>query len=275
MLGQTHRGFTLVEIVAVMVVLGIVSLGVSRYIGTGTQIYADAVARDRLLGDSRFVVERINRELRGALPNSVRVSGNSNTGHCIEFVPVVWSSVYFDIPVAPEPASDTFDIVSWDPVSPDRYFYESQHEVVIYPVTANDVYISPLHRIGLATEPSVSSNVATLTLEAEHRFATDSPSARVYIVDTPVSFCVVAGRITRHANYGFFAAQPLFPNAGEVVAEHNANTLSNVAGNTFGDPFTVTPATLTRNAAVVVLLKFAQSGESITFYNEVHQPNVP
>ena len=84
----TSNGFTLVELVTVIIVLGIVSVGISGFIRTGLDIYSDVTEREQLLGDSRFVVERLNRELRMAVPHSVRVGNNaSNDVQSIEILP--------------------------------------------------------------------------------------------------------------------------------------------------------------------------------------------
>ena len=54
------------------------------------------------MGDSRFVVERINRELRIAIPNSARVKTDSaGSIQCLEFVPAEWVSFYTSLSVLP------------------------------------------------------------------------------------------------------------------------------------------------------------------------------
>ncbi|MFP3344856.1 prepilin-type N-terminal cleavage/methylation domain-containing protein, partial [Halomonas sp. SIMBA_159] len=76
------RGFTLVELVITLVVLAILALGVTSYLGIGSRMYADAALREQVLGQSRFVAERLVRELRNAVPNSVSFSLSSN---CLQF----------------------------------------------------------------------------------------------------------------------------------------------------------------------------------------------
>jgi MSHA biogenesis protein MshO len=102
---QTNKpanGFTLIELITVIVVLGIVSVGVSGFLRSGLQIYSDANERDQLLSQSRFVIERVSRELRAAIPNSVRLqySASADT-QCLEFVPALWTSYYTTLPVIP------------------------------------------------------------------------------------------------------------------------------------------------------------------------------
>ncbi|MGL4478103.1 MAG: PilW family protein, partial [Aeromonas veronii] len=65
-----NSGFTLVELVMVILLLGIMATFTSQFIGIGTQIYGDASSREQLMSDARFAMERLNRELRDAVPGS-------------------------------------------------------------------------------------------------------------------------------------------------------------------------------------------------------------
>ena len=88
------KGFTLIELITVIVLLGILSVGISSFLNFGTQIFVDATNRDEIISTARFSVERLNRELRKALPNSVRATDNGNsidpiTRQCIEYTPII------------------------------------------------------------------------------------------------------------------------------------------------------------------------------------------
>ncbi len=98
---KKQSGFTLIELVTVIVILGILSVGISSFLKFGAQIFVDATDRDKILSSARFAIERLNRELRGAVPNSARILVN-NGNHCIEFTPIAHSFVYIDIPVSPD-----------------------------------------------------------------------------------------------------------------------------------------------------------------------------
>lgn len=271
---SVQAGFTLIELVTVMVVLGVVSVGIAGFVRTGTQIYVDVAERDQVLSEGRFVVERLNRELRDSLPNSLRVSGDASI-QCLEFVPVLFSSFYFDAPVAPEPATDEVKIIATDANTTD-YSYQSDHSLVIYPTSTTDVYSASTNRRYLLNEaPALDpadNKKLILTLPSAVQFATDSPSSRAYVVDSPVSYCVSGGQINRHADYGFNAIQNTSLGNGVLMAENLQNDLS--AGDQ-DKPFRVAEATLSRNAFVLALLRFEINDEVVVFNNEVHIPNAP
>lgn len=270
---QFTRGFTLIELVIVIIILGIVSVGVSNFVGSGAQIFVDTTERTQLVNQSRFVVQRLNRELRNALPNSLRLSGNSSI-HCLEFVPIVWSTFYLDIPVAPEPISDRIQVVAWS--SLDEYAYSANHRIVIYPTSGADVYGSSTLNTYPFTDPGArSGELILLELGSAIHFTTDSPSSRLYIVDQPVSYCVASGEIVRYSNYGFNETQDTSLSSGVLMAQNVINVLSGTAGSVQGDPFQITDASLTRSATVINLLRFELGNESVVYNNEAHIPNVP
>ncbi len=69
---QPTRGFTLIELVIVIVVTAVLALMVSEFIGTGVTLYRDNGEQQRVLSDVRFAMERLNREIATAHPFSVR-----------------------------------------------------------------------------------------------------------------------------------------------------------------------------------------------------------
>jgi len=285
------KGFTLIELITVIMILGVVSLGISGFIGRGAEIYVDVTEREQIISDSRFVIERLNRELRAALPNSLRLSVYSllgETRRCIEFTPVKWSSFYLDIPVIPEGTVDTFDAVQ---LIGDTDSYDTDQAnadfVVVYPTHVNHIYKpSDLRRFGLKqVDNSAVTNIVTLTMDAPIAFPADSPASRLYIVGAPVSYCVNnSNQITRHENYGFKEAptaddSPSGIGPGVLMAEHVVNDLSHdPEATTLNEaPFRISDATLVRNAFVHIRLLFDrdENEEVAEFNNEVQIANAP
>lgn len=266
------KGFTLIELVLVIIILAIVSLGVTNFVSSGAQIFVDVTERTQLVSESRFATERLNREIRNAVPNSVRVSGNGSTRHCIEFMPIKWSSFYLDIPVAPE-STDQIDVVKWGGL--DAYEFAEDDIMIVYPTSPFDVYTDTGKTQLLSEESDGDPGVTELEFDSNVQFATDSPSSRFYVYSTPVSYCVENRQLRRYANYAIQATQPLGLTNGVLMAENLTNSLSDTAGEGSEDPFRLTEASLTRTASVLMLLRFERDGESVIFNNEVQVPNVP
>lgn len=273
------RGFTLVELVITMVVLGILAVGVSSYIGLGSRMYADASEREQVLGQSRFVAERIVRELRNAVPGSVRIGEVTGVLHCLEFVMPMASGIYSELPLAPDSGTDlTLHLFNWNNAL-------LAQPLVVYAQTNADIYGSSAARATLNATVTNSAQITSpqngatvkLQLNSAHSFTYGSPERRFYILQQPVSYCLQQGQIYRYSGYGFNANQPLPPAGnGVLMADGVQNNLVASPGNAVQYPFRSVQAVLTRNAVVNLYLNFGSVTTDDMFFNyEVHLANVP
>ncbi len=250
------RGFTLVELITVVMLLGILSLGTVRFISDASNGYASTMARTALAEQARFVVNRISRELRDVLPNSVRISAG-----CLEFLPVRSASTYLTLPVAT--AATSFESVPIDPS----------------PGTPARVAVFPQPNLYALNNPGSISDTATLSAPdaqnkitvsfAAHRFSSESADNRFYLVGDPVSYCDDAGRLWRYENYGFLATQPL-PADLPTALPDRALVVEGVSAN-----FAMSSATLSRNAVVELNLTFTKGTNSVVVEQLVQVRNVP
>jgi MSHA biogenesis protein MshO len=90
-MARQQRGFTLVEAIIVIVIIGVLSAVVAVFIRTPVQSYVDSVGRAEVSDEADLALRRIARDLRAALPNSVRVTPD---GHAVEFLPTVAGGRY-------------------------------------------------------------------------------------------------------------------------------------------------------------------------------------
>jgi MSHA biogenesis protein MshO len=260
---RSQQGFTLIELILVILVLAIVSTSVTSFIRYGVEIYQDVSGRDKQISDSRFVIERLTRELRNALPNSVRVTGD---GKCVEFIPILASSSYVDIPVLPDALSATVELVESN-----EAFSTADTKIVVYPLSAIDVYVNGSALSGKVFDiniyGSVTNNVYTVTLDNAVLFDEDSPTQRYFIIKDSVAYCQGNdSTIKRYQGHSLTTIQATVPTGtGILMAERQTNSA----------PFSLQSATLVRNAMVVMDFTFAYADENLRLVNEVHVANVP
>lgn len=264
-----HHGFTLIEMVMVIVLLGITSVGIGSFIRLGSQAYAEVSARDELIASGRFAVERLNRELRQALPNSIRTSFTSGNAQCVEFIPVVASTIYQDIPVLPEPASDTLNIINF--ANANRV--NNSHSAVVYPInpqdlyTNNSAYLYPVDRLNIPANSDTGTVV--LDVASNIHFAEDSPTQRLYFVSEPVRYCVEDTALYRY--------EPVNNVENRVLMAQDLQRPNNDSDDAIPDyaPFELATASQFRNAITRAELRFDRGGEQVIFNNEIQVRNVP
>ncbi|GGF82909.1 type II secretion system protein [Alteromonas lipolytica] len=281
---QRSRGFTLIELVTVIVILGAASAGIASFVRGSMQTYIDVSTRDQLLSESRFAIERLKRELRSALPNSVRITGNTSY-HCMEFVPIDWATVYTDLPSPPD-STYYIDVVALHDINNQPYVLPGgSNFAVVYPTRSEDVY-DPAngHRVNISScSDDGDGDCATLDdsdgivqLEVTGLLAQESPASRVYLVSHAVSYCVFQNQLIRYRNdlvlnqRGAISGLP-------VIASHVANVLSADPVNNpqEDDPFRIISTSLQSNSIAEVRLRFVDNNEQIAYLQEIHIDNIP
>ncbi|MGL4900070.1 MAG: PilW family protein [Shewanella sp.] len=269
------QGFTLVEMVTVILILGILVVGVSSFIIFGTRMFVESSTVDQVLSQSRFALERMTRELRSALPNSVRLNGDNLTYQCIEFVPTEASTSYVAMPIAPSAAALSGTVMVDNlssKLAVNQYAW-------IYPLTERDVYDAAAQKRAQINSMSTLANQMTLTFTANVRFADASPRQRIYFASAPVSYCVEKApaanelTLTRYTGYGLVASQPAPKDMGSgvLMAQGIANALTSSADL----PFILTPSSLVNNAMVQLQPRFNVNGETLQYRHQVQVINVP
>jgi MSHA biogenesis protein MshO len=281
---RPNRGFTLIELVTVIVILGVASAGIASFVRGSMQTYIDVSIREQLLSESRFAIERLKRELRNAVPNSVRITGNSNY-HCMQFVPINWATVYIDLPKRNDPSFE-IDVVALHDINNVPYILPSGNNyAVVYPTRSEDVYDPDNgHRVtvsGCSDDGDGDCNTLDdsdniVQLEVTGLLAQESPASRVYLIDRAVSYCVYQNRLIRYKNDLLVNQLGPFPGL-PVIAEHVANVLSADPVNNpqEDDPFRIISTSLQSNSIAEIRLRFIDNNEQIAYQQEIHIDNIP
>ncbi len=279
-LSRPLLGFTLVEVLIVIVIGGILATISVQFIASTIRGVTDTANRQQLATNTTLVAERLSREIRQALPNSVRVFDEDGLGgtECIEFVPVVEASRYLG-------TLGGATVSALQVVSPGAL----TGFVAVYPLAAGDVYpngatqsVTPAQvNFASGADCPSSGDMQTCTQydgggAIAQQFPADSPQKRFFITRQPVSFCrgVIGGRafLLRYFNYGFTATAgtafttTLCPAATCQVMTNNLDALE----------FNYAPASLTRTAVVNMSITMVNwQNESLVLNQQVQVRNVP
>ncbi|GGY67936.1 MSHA biogenesis protein MshO [Cellvibrio zantedeschiae] len=260
------RGFTLIEVITVIVILSILAVLGTRFVLESTKAYQSTQTRSRLINTGRQAIERMSRQLRVALPYSVRLT-NGNT--CLEFMPIASGGNYADyVPDLVNGATATQALN----VSPHVIDFGTAVYVSIGAMAPDELYgTSPTSR---ATLTSRSAN--QLNFSPARGWTRNSVNKRFYLLDRPQAFCVVNGQLR------FYADQDA--NATDINAAVNtASAFSILADNVTGSttPFALTAGSENRNTVVRFNITFmqgtsiAEGAESIVINHSVMIRNVP
>lgn len=280
------NGFTLIELIAVIVLVGLLAAGTSMFIRSSVKFYGDTAMRSDLSQQGRYAIERISRELRNALPNSVRVSSNSDESlQCIEFVPISGGSTYEE-----DVSGDS--LLSLDIMENSSISIGSSlvgYSLVINNVDDNDPPDDPSNdsvydsstTTGVRAEisdisSSTTANMLTVSFSSGHVFSEDSPIKRIYIVRGSVSFCATDNMLTRYENYGYTVTQNIPPLAATALQLASGIRLSEDGSSI--SIFNFTGGVLKRSGIVYLDMRFSDAqapDELLRFSEEVALRNVP
>ena len=276
---KKSQGFTLIELIVVVIILGILSTAISSFINFGIQTYTNATLRDELTSSARFAIERLNREIRNAVPNSIRTTSDGTAlspRSCIEFTPIVLSAIYTDIPVAPEPATASIKLVAFD----ETQLIDSLN-VGVYLLSDAEFYSGSSNKIQPLLNNTIDKTAAPewlLSLNSAHTFAEDSPTNRLYFFNDVVSYCIKDKELRRIQGYTANASNTPPVDSGVLMAENINMFIDREADPLVVDaPFQVDNATQLRSSLVSIKLTFESESnfEKIVFNTEIQVANVP
>jgi MSHA biogenesis protein MshO len=282
---RTGAGFTLIEAVIVITLTGIIAAVVAVFIAKPVQGYADSARRAEMTDTADTALRRIARDLRLALPNSVRITG---ANQAMEFLSTQTGGRYRvaignggEDPLDFTAVDTTFEIFG-PPIRFSATTPTNQNQIVFFNLgiagIANAYDGSNRRQYGGAVGVDVSnmSIASTAALPPELQGSTarlpgdDKPVAppRFQVVDTPVSYvCNLAtGTLKRYWGYGISAAQSNPPAGGQSAL---------LAQNVSACTFSYSPGVTESSGLVAMQLSITQNNETVTLYHEVHVSNAP
>jgi len=290
-----QQGFSLFELILVIMISSIVAGLMAGFVKRPMEAYRDLERRATLVDLTESALRRMSRDVRAALPNSMRVSGDKLS---LEILYTVDGGRYRELTgTNPAPSNEAHgDPNDWLDFAGDTRFniqgrfthlgftygtaLAAGHRLAIYNTTTN-VYTDA------ATDPNTavitpSSTTITITddvdedqitLSSSFDFFLRSPRQRLYVVETPVSFLcnLGAGTLMRYQSYSIASAQPTNPALAPLSSAASA-LLANHVG---ACEFDYDAGTASRAGLLTIALTLTDGGEQVRLLQQVHVDNTP
>jgi len=283
-------GFTLIELVIAMSLTAIVVAFMAIFISAPVHAYRDQSRRAEMVDTADAVLRLMTRDVRGALPNSVRVAVNGNFV-ALELLASVDAARYrvSDASTAPAQELDfsaadaAFATLGELDIPAD--LATSQYYLSIYNVgvTGANAYelanvMTPAGTVIGITHPGTGES--QVTLNPPFRFAYGSPARRVFLVSGPVTYLcnTGTGSLTRYARYPVSTVQRATAAAFAADGIGGASLANDIAvcqfsynaGTAALAALVTLAVTITRNDTT-----FSTQAESVRLLHQVHVENAP
>ncbi|MGR5302082.1 MULTISPECIES: PilW family protein [Vibrio] len=240
------RGFTLVEMIATIVIGSFIMLGIAGYVQLGMKGYADSIDRQRLQTQAQFVLEKMSREIRHAVPNSFYEP--NGTTNCLAFVPIEYSGFYtlngqdLEFLLGNDTARTVMPKDSWLVINPSRYDD-------LLPSSPQSYSVSLLSKDdGVFKVNGAADSIDSSSISSRHY---------VYQESAQITYCLDNNQVTRQ--------DAAFPDP--VIVAENVDTAA--SRMYYKEP------TLQRGGLVHINLEFVQDGERSVYQQDVQVLNVP
>jgi MSHA biogenesis protein MshO len=278
MLRARQRGFSLVEIIVAMVVSMIVVGFMAMFLTTPVDAYFAQSRRADLTDSADAIVRNISRDVRAAVPDSIRVSADRRVVEMLNTADVLR---YRSSGESGNPARDL------DTTQPDSQFSTvTRLDNLSEPFASNTHYlvvnhantpgasafelanvITPLGTV-IAITPNVATGEEDITINPAFRFTTDSPTHSLFIVTGAVAYiCDLATRTLRRYS-GYTLAPSLNDRDTHAELVNNGATVALIAENLTACDIDYLPATPNATELVGVRMTLGRNGEIFPLYHQ-------
>ncbi|WP_437880152.1 PulJ/GspJ family protein [Pseudomonas sp. LRF_L74] len=286
---RTTRGFTLIELVMVILLSGLVLVMIGAILSRPLQGLSDQSRRVELVDLASGALSRMSRDIRLAIPNSLRTSGTqtfellaiSEAGRYRANLP--GGLVRSDPPACPGSGACQIQVLSPGVSATGA---AAAQWMVVYNIGSSDSGSSvwpPINTSAAGTPAvitpnggafSLASGVLSVTGIAGFRFKHASPQHRFYLAREVVGFtCSGVGTDSSGTGTGTIrrASFSTLASSYGYTAANSALLVDSVASCSFS----YDPGSNLRGGLVTLSLGLAKGGEVVTLLQQVHVDNAP
>ena len=272
-----QRGFTLIEMVMVITILGVVAGMVAVFMKNPIDAYFASARRAGLTDVADTTVRRMARDIRKSLPNSLRTPGSQ----CVEFIPTKMGGRYRTQEVVAgdgksldfSAADNTFHMLGSNAALPVGQRIVANDRVVVYNlgIAGADAYNNDNTAITTGPGTETAAPIETpVGLNPGKKFPLASGANRFHVVpgaEQVVGYVCSGGNLRRYIK--------TLPYAAPASCPAPAATDPIVATQVSSCNFDYTGSDLQRNALIRMTLQITDSGETVSLQHEVHVNNTP
>ncbi len=292
---RSQTGFTLIEIIIVIVITGIIGSMVSVFLAKPVQQYMDVSRRAMLTDIADTALQRLTRDIRSAVPNSVRVANAAGLNTYLEYLPTRDGGRYRAVQNCTASCTGntlTFGVADgvFDIIGQSINFVAGDYIVVgstqsdgnlPYDTSASGVLRAYTGAAGAQTTVNMTNTSLPTSAELS--------SQRFDVVDgaqQAVSYACITlgtnssgdgtGKLMRYWKYGFYTAQQVPPITAQAVVPGN---LTAVQSAMLADKLSACSIEYNisnqRYGLVSFSLTLTSNNESVSIYHEIHVNNSP
>lgn len=296
-----QRGFTMVELIMVIVIMGVIGGMVAVFMKSPIDAYIASGRRAALNDVADTVVRRMARDIRKSLPNSIRTPANQ----CVEFIPTKTGGRYrADDTVAGlsfvTPGDTSFNMLGSNatfagvPLPVDQQIV-SGDVIVVYNLgipganaydQSNTATVNGAPVVAVVSPPEAAITVTSSQPSGAPTFPFASGNHRFQVVsgtEQVVRYtCVEASGVDalgrgKGALIRQVLTLPLASSSACPITAMSAGVLSAsvMAINVSSCSFDYSGSDLQRNALVSMRIQITESDETVSLQHEVHVNNTP
>ena len=257
-----EQGFTLIEIIMVILIVGIIGTTGSELISTFFSGFSDTESRMELFEEGELAMMRMERDLHNMVPNGIDITTNNATD--IHFgiidetaLPTAGLSGRFTYPT-PANLDQIQDEMNTAALS-------SGNLISIYNTSWDNLTASPSTNRRVYHVDSVASNIMTIHKDviaapSTHRYYPVTTAVRYYLDGTGSVLLRAESSITHNTDF-----------LSTLNSQQGYPLLSNITSLAFN----YSPSSLTSNSLVTISFTISRKGNRINLHKEIQVQNVP